>query len=105
MALSCHSMDSPAQARADTALIAAARRALAIEARALEALQSRIGDAFVAACRLCLACSGRVVVTGIGKSGHVGRKVAATLASTGTPSFFLHPVSYTHLTLPTNREV
>jgi arabinose-5-phosphate isomerase len=89
-------MDSPAQARADEALVAAARRALAIEARALEALQARVGAAFVAACRLCLACTGRVVVTGIGKSGHVGRKIAATLASTGTPAFFLHPAEASH---------
>jgi arabinose-5-phosphate isomerase len=97
MALSCHSMESPAQSRAeDAALVAAARRALAIETRALEALQHRIGAAFVAACRLCLACSGRVIVTGIGKSGHVGRKIAATLASTGTPSFFLHPAEASH---------
>ncbi len=97
MALSCHPMQSPAQARADDAsLVAAARRALAIETRALEALQDRVGAAFVAACRLCLACSGRVVVTGIGKSGHVGRKIAATLASTGTPSFFLHPAEASH---------
>jgi arabinose-5-phosphate isomerase len=89
-------MDSPAQARADEALVAAARRALAIEARALEALQARVGAAFVAACRLCLACTGRVVVTGMGKSGHVGRKIAATLASTGTPAFFLHPAEASH---------
>jgi arabinose-5-phosphate isomerase len=90
-------MESPAQARADdAALVAAARRALAIETRALEALQDRVGATFVAACRLCLACSGRVVVTGIGKSGHVGRKIAATLASTGTPSFFLHPAEASH---------
>ena len=81
---------------ADEALVAAARRALAIETRALEALQDRIGADFVAACRLCLACSGRVVVSGIGKSGHVGRKIAATLASTGTPAFFLHPAEASH---------
>ncbi|MCC6172637.1 MAG: KpsF/GutQ family sugar-phosphate isomerase [Gammaproteobacteria bacterium] len=96
MALSCHSMDSPAQARAAEALIAAARRALAIETRALEALRERIDAAFVAACRLCLDCTGRVVVTGMGKSGHVARKIAATLASTGTPAFFLHPAEASH---------
>ncbi len=101
MALSCHSMKPPAQpladgVMADEALVAAARRALAIETRALEALQDRIGADFVAACRLCLACSGRVVVSGIGKSGHVGRKIAATLASTGTPAFFLHPAEASH---------
>ena len=96
MALSCHSMDSPAQARAAEALIAAARRALAIETRALETLRERVDAAFVAACRLCLDCTGRVVVTGMGKSGHVARKIAATLASTGTPAFFLHPAEASH---------
>ncbi|MCP5329243.1 MAG: KpsF/GutQ family sugar-phosphate isomerase [Sinobacteraceae bacterium] len=96
MALSCHSMDSLAQERAATALLTAARRALAIEARALEALQQRVDTAFIAACRLCLDCHGRVVVTGMGKSGHVARKIAATLASTGTPAFFLHPAEASH---------
>jgi arabinose-5-phosphate isomerase len=77
-------------------LLAAARRALAIEARAVEALSTRLDERFVAACRLCLACSGRVVVSGIGKSGHIARKLAATLASTGTPAFFLHPAEASH---------
>jgi arabinose-5-phosphate isomerase len=76
---------------ADEALIAAARRALAVETRALEALAPRLGPPFAQACRICLECRGRVVVTGMGKSGHVAHKVAATLASTGTPAFFLHP--------------
>ena len=80
----------------DTALVAAARRALSIETRALEALQPRIGAAFAAACRLCLDCGGRVIVTGIGKSGHVGQKIAATFASTGTPAFFVHPSEASH---------
>ena len=80
----------------DATLLSAARRALAIEARAVEALGVRLGPAFVAACRLCLACRGRVIVTGIGKSGHVGRKIAATLASTGTPAFFLHAAEASH---------
>jgi arabinose-5-phosphate isomerase len=77
-------------------LLAAARRALAIEAQAVTALQSRLDERFAAACRVCLACTGRVVVTGIGKSGHIARKVAATLASTGTPAFFLHPADAGH---------
>lgn len=77
-------------------LLAAARRALAIEARAVEALVERLDDRFVAACRVCLECQGRVVVSGMGKSGHVARKVAATLASTGTPAFFLHPAEAGH---------
>ena len=80
----------------DAALLSAARRALTIEARAVESLGARLGTPFVAACRLCLGCSGRVIVTGIGKSGHVGRKIAATLASTGTPGFFLHAAEASH---------
>jgi arabinose-5-phosphate isomerase len=88
---------SPAAASVDDAsLLAAARRALAIEARAVDALVSRLDDSFAAACRVCLQCQGRVVVTGMGKSGHVARKIAATLASTGTPSFFLHPAEASH---------
>lgn len=81
---------------ADPDLISAARRALSIEARAVQALLERLDGHFAAACRLCLKCRGRVVVTGIGKSGHVARKVAATLASTGTPAFFLHPAEAGH---------
>jgi arabinose-5-phosphate isomerase len=77
-------------------LLASARRALSIEARAVEALGSRLDAHFAEACRVMLACQGRVVVTGIGKSGHIARKIAATLASTGTPSFFLHPAEASH---------
>jgi arabinose-5-phosphate isomerase len=77
-------------------LLASARRALSIEARAVEGLVPRIDEGFSAACRLCLGCKGRVVVTGMGKSGHVARKIAATLASTGTPAFFLHPAEAGH---------
>ena len=80
----------------DEPLIASAQRALAIEARALGGLGARIGTAFAQACRLCLACQGRVVVTGMGKSGHIAGKIAATLASTGTPAFFLHPAEAGH---------
>ncbi|MDE2449731.1 MAG: KpsF/GutQ family sugar-phosphate isomerase [Gammaproteobacteria bacterium] len=80
----------------DSSLLATARRALAIEARAVEALVARLDDRFAAACRVCLQCQGRVVVTGMGKSGHVARKIAATLASTGTPAFFLHPAEAGH---------
>ncbi len=72
------------------------REALRIEARAVAALVDRLGADFDKACRMLLACSGRVVVSGMGKSGHVGRKIAATLASTGTPSFFLHPAEASH---------
>ena len=77
-------------------LIARGRRVLATEAEAVAALQHRLGEPFAAACRLLLRCEGRVVVTGMGKSGHVGSKIAATLASTGTPSFFLHPAEAIH---------
>lgn len=73
-----------------------ARETLAIEALALEQLQARQGEGFVAAVSAMLECRGRVVVTGMGKSGHVARKVAATLASTGTPAFFLHPAEASH---------
>jgi len=86
----------PAAVDADLSLIQAGRRAVDIELRALAGLMARIGEPFAAACRLCLDCSGRVVVTGMGKSGHVGGKIAATLASTGTPAFFLHPAEASH---------
>jgi arabinose-5-phosphate isomerase len=69
---------------------------LETEAEALHGLRERIGDAFVAACRHMLACSGRIVVVGMGKSGHIGGKIAATLASTGTPAFFVHPGEASH---------
>ena len=64
---------------------------LAIEQRALEILSAQIDDRFTQACEIILQCRGRLVVTGMGKSGHIGRKMAATFASTGTPSFFMHP--------------
>jgi arabinose-5-phosphate isomerase len=80
----------------DEQLLASGRRALGIEARAVESLTPRLGPAFAQACRICLACRGRVVVTGMGKSGHVAGKIAATLASTGTPAFFLHPAEAGH---------
>jgi arabinose-5-phosphate isomerase len=73
------------------AAIARARRVLAVEADAVSALAGRLDAGFARACELCLACRGRIVVLGMGKSGHIGSKVAATLASTGTPAFFVHP--------------
>lgn len=69
---------------------------LAIEAEAVSALAARIDSRFLAACEHILACRGRVVVTGMGKSGHIGGKLAATLASTGTPAFFVHPGEASH---------
>jgi len=72
------------------------RQALEVEARALAELAPRLGDAFADAVQLMLACRGRVAVMGMGKSGHVGRKIAATLASTGTPALFVHPAEAAH---------
>ena len=77
-------------------LLALASRVLDIESRAVEQLKSRLDGSFAAACDLCLTTEGRVVVTGMGKSGHIGRKISATLASTGTPSFFVHPAEASH---------
>jgi arabinose-5-phosphate isomerase len=76
--------------------LALARRVLDIEADALRTMASRIDHEFADAVRLILACHGRVVVSGMGKSGHVGGKIAATLASTGTPAFFMHPGEASH---------
>jgi arabinose-5-phosphate isomerase len=73
-----------------------ARRVIRQEAQAVAALEARIGDEFARAVELMLACEGRVIVSGIGKSGIVGRKIAATLTSTGTPATFLHPVEALH---------
>ena len=69
---------------------------LKIETEALERLSARIDDEFEAAAQAILSCKGRVIVSGIGKSGHVGQKIAASLASTGTPSFFMHPAEAFH---------
>jgi arabinose-5-phosphate isomerase len=77
-------------------LIAFARKVLNTEASAVSALEARIGDSFVAACKLINDCQGRVVVTGMGKSGHIGDKIAATFASTGTPAFFVHAAEAAH---------
>ncbi len=73
-----------------------AREVLAIEADAVRGVAERLDDQFVDAVQLLLACRGRVVVSGIGKSGHIARKIAATLASTGTPAFFVHPAEAVH---------
>jgi len=81
----------PADAVSDANLVASGRRVVEIERGALTAVGERIGAEFAAACRLILGSRGRVVATGMGKSGHIARKIAATLASTGTPAFFVHP--------------
>ncbi len=86
-----------AQLKADpAALIAAGRRALEIEGRAIAALVPRLDASFARACTICLECRGRVIVCGMGKSGHIAGKIAATLASTGTPSFFMHAAEASH---------
>lgn len=73
-----------------------ALQAIRIERDAISALENRIDVHFIRACEAIMACKGRVVVTGMGKSGHIGHKIAATLASTGTPSFFVHPGEASH---------
>lgn len=78
------------------AALASARRTLGIEAQAITSMAERLDDAFAHAVERLLACRGRVVVSGIGKSGHVARKIAATLASTGTPAFFVHAAEAVH---------
>jgi arabinose-5-phosphate isomerase len=88
-------LNLPAAFDAERALALAART-FEIEARALLALAARQDGGFARAVQAMLACRGRVVVMGMGKSGHVGRKIAATLASTGTPAFFVHPAEASH---------
>lgn len=77
-------------------LLTLAKAVIDTEIAALAALPSRLDDGFLHACEAILACRGRVIVTGMGKSGHIGNKIAATLASTGTPAFFLHPGEASH---------
>jgi arabinose-5-phosphate isomerase len=78
------------------AILGLARAVIETEARAVTGLLERIDPSFVQACQTMLACTGRVVVLGVGKSGHVGAKIAATLASTGTPAFFVHAAEANH---------
>jgi len=80
----------------DDELTLEGKKVLQIEAGAVAALSERLAEDFAGACRAILACTGRVVVVGMGKSGHIGSKIAATLASTGTPSFFVHPGEASH---------
>ncbi|MFT5767761.1 MAG: arabinose-5-phosphate isomerase [Halioglobus sp.] len=76
--------------------ITSAKRTISMEAAAVAALEDRVGDSFVSACEILLKTSGRVIVIGMGKSGHVARKIAATLSSTGTPAHFVHPGEASH---------
>ena len=77
-------------------LCATAKQVLQAEAQAIERLIGRLGEPFVEGVRRVLACDGHLIVTGMGKSGHIGHKLAATLASTGTPAFFVHPAEASH---------
>src|SRR5690606_35562185 len=90
-----HSMD-PIPASSESRAVAMARRVLRIEAEAVAALAERIGVEFERAVDIILKRHGRVIVTGIGKSGHIARKIAATLASTGTPAYFVHAAEAAH---------
>jgi arabinose-5-phosphate isomerase len=94
----CHAdLDlTPSSSLSSRELIAAGVEVLRIESEAVARLAGRIGEPFAEACRVVLACHGRIIVTGIGKSGAVARKAAATLASTGAPSLFLHPAEGMH---------
>lgn len=80
----------------DDALVAYGRRCLESEAKALNAGAQKLGRSFAEACKAILGCGGKVVTTGLGKSGHVARKIASTLSSTGTSAFFLHPTEALH---------
>ena len=77
-------------------LISLGRSVIALESEAIDRLADRVGESFDRACRLILQCRGRVVVVGMGKSGHIAGKIASTLASTGTPAFFVHPGEASH---------
>lgn len=72
------------------------RRTIQIEQQAISALETRLDENFIRACDMMLSCEGRIVVVGMGKSGHIARKIAATLASTGTPAFYVHPAEASH---------
>jgi arabinose-5-phosphate isomerase len=89
-------MSSAPIAAAHSRILDLARRVLAIEAEAVQALADQLDDTFVTAVDLILASHGRVIVSGVGKSGHIGRKFAATLASTGTPAYFVHAAEAAH---------
>ena len=86
----------PISASGESRAVALARRVLRIEADAVAALGARVGEEFERAVEIILARHGRVIVTGVGKSGHIGRKLAATLASTGTPAYFVHAAEAAH---------
>lgn len=76
--------------------IAQGKRVIEIETQAVANLKSRIGSSFAKACQIMYSCQGRIIVIGMGKSGHIGKKIAATLSSTGTPAFYVHPAEASH---------
>ena len=80
----------------NSSLIKSAIRTIELEKNAIQALTDRIGEEFETACKVILSCSGRTVVVGVGKSGHIARKIAATLASTGTPAMYVHAGEANH---------
>ena len=80
----------------DKKMISVGRKVIEIESIAVNKLLEKIDQSFVKACEAMKDCKGRVIVTGMGKSGHIGSKIAATLASTGTPAFFVHPGEASH---------
>lgn len=84
-----------------------ARQVLEIEAKSLMEISGNLDESFTQACGMLLACKGRIVVSGIGKSGHIGRKISSTLSSTGSPSFFVHPAEASHgdLGMVTNEDI
>jgi arabinose-5-phosphate isomerase len=85
-----------ANSPSDQEILASGQRTLEVEAQALSSLRARLDDKFVSAVRTLLTCQGRVIICGLGKTGHIGRKVAATLASTGTPAMFMHAAEALH---------
>src|SRR5687767_4750951 len=88
--------DQNVEAPAGDSPLALARKVLAIEAEAVSALAERLDGRFLQAVDIILHSHGRVIVSGIGKSGHVARKIASTMASTGTPAYFVHPAEASH---------
>ena len=76
--------------------ITIAKRVLDIESSAIADLKSSLGESFTNACEVCFNCNGKIIVMGLGKSGHIADKIAATFASTGTPAFFIHPSEAIH---------
>lgn len=89
-------MDKPQKNALNTHFISLAQSVIQAEIEAIQQLHSRLDDSFSATCKAILTCKGRVIVSGMGKSGHISNKIAATLASTGTPAFFVHPGEALH---------